>query len=210
MNTWRFLAQKQREEENQFQGTQPLTGGSELVPRLRRPHWPMNQKIWSAKVRLLPRECQLPPRELVTVSRHVQRMQLGHELQSQQQPGLGSKHPKGVQPRVRRDPSARDQSREEGTEEAETVEAVACIPRKPRTQKHVAFKNEKSLKCPQVCRQESKFHLIREKAQPNRLPQSSGCAKANRSHHLALANFPGDLLLMGQNFTEGVNVPRVP
>ncbi|OWK07783.1 hypothetical protein Celaphus_00008758 [Cervus elaphus hippelaphus] len=161
-------------------------------------------KMWTAKVIVSPEEFRMPRRERLNISKHIERMQLARALRSKQllpyierfrgpsllpSGGLGPT----AKPRVgegQDDGNADDanDAHQEGRGEAESKTS-----KRQEIKMNVFFKSEESKKCMTYHPNDLKPFL------PTKKVERSITGLTNRSL-LHVAEFPGDLLLMNQDF----------
>lgn len=152
------------------------------------------EKLWTAKVTLPPQEVEMLPRERLSTSKHVERMQLARALRrirclpSREQVRSPSRLPGGGL-----GPTARDKAREEeGDSQGERGQAEEKTTKRQEIKMSVSFKSEE----PEIC---STCHPAGLKPLfPRKRAERSTTGLANRNL-LRVAEFPGDLLLMTQD-----------
>uniref|UniRef100_A0A8C6DWG6 Chromosome 10 open reading frame 120 n=1 Tax=Moschus moschiferus TaxID=68415 RepID=A0A8C6DWG6_MOSMO len=206
----RFLTYKQEEERKMLTELQMLSSDYKRAVDYKRQHTPPCAtcgpmgKMWTAKVIVSPEEFRMPRRERLNVSKHVERMQLARALRSNQLlpyierfRGLSLLPSGGLGPMARAraeegqvDGNANDgnDAHQEGRGEVESKTS-----KRQEIKMNVIFKPEEPKKRITYHPNDLKPFL------PVKKVERSITGLTNRSL-LHVAEFPGDLMLMNQDF----------
>ncbi|XP_062071162.1 uncharacterized protein C10orf120 homolog [Lepus europaeus] len=208
--TRKFLAHKQEEERKMLMELQLLSPDyAQAMECNRRRPIPClacgpPEKVWTARVIVSPEEFRMPQREKITIYKHIERMQLARALRNKQLLTYVERlRGSSVLSRGVLSPTAKDKARQKqgscGKARPEDEEAAPRSPRKQEMQVNVAFKSEEPKQC-FVCQpKDCKSFFPRIKA------ERSIAGQTNRNL-VPLAEFPGDLMLMNQDFvSRGIN-----
>lgn len=191
----RLLTLRQEEERRMLRELQLRSADFQQVLEYRRQFSPtcttcgLLEKIWTAKVTVSPQELRVPPRERLDICRHVERMQFARAL----------RHPRPL-PAIRRarppatvGEGAGEATPSPGDGEKEEDAAAAEVPRQ-EIRMNVTFKSREPPK--PLAHQPG--HL-RPFFPPPKRAERSIAGSTNRSLFHP-ADFPGDLMLMNQDF----------
>nr|XP_008268842.1 uncharacterized protein C10orf120 homolog [Oryctolagus cuniculus] len=208
--TRKFLVHKQEEEQKMLRELQLLSPDyAQAMECNRRCPIPClargpPEKVWTARVVVSPEEFTMPQREKITIYKHIERMQLARALRNKQLLSYVERlRGSSVLSGAVLSPTAKDKARREqgsyGKAKPEGEEAGRRSPRKQEMQVNVVFKSEEPKKCfvcqPKAC----KSFFPRMKA------ERTIAGQTNRNL-VPLAEFPGDLMLMNQDFvSRGIN-----
>ncbi|XP_068404802.1 uncharacterized protein C10orf120 homolog isoform X2 [Eschrichtius robustus] len=206
----RFLTYKQEEERKMLKELQVLSSDYKRAVEYRKQLTPPCatcgplEKIWTAKVMVPPEEFKMPQRERLNISKHVERMQLARALRNKQLlpyierfrsssllSGVGLGPPardKTGEGKDDRDADHRDYAHQEKRDEAESKTT-----KRQEIKVNVIFKSEEPKKCVTYHPNDLKPFLPTKKAERS----IAGLTNRNLLH---LAEFPGDLMLMSQDF----------
>ncbi|KAM5271851.1 uncharacterized protein C10orf120 homolog [Ctenodactylus gundi] len=202
----KFLAKKQEEEQKMLKELQLLSPDYKQAVEYRKRSPPSGalrgplKKLWTARVVIPAEEIKVSQRERSSIGKHVQRMQLSRTLENKQL----SPSPGKFLSQVDLGPTAKDKSRKDGdnsdsdhrdkTKQEEEKDKDRPTVKRQEIKMDVVFKSEerkRSLECqPKDC----KPFL------PTRRSERLIAGLTNRNL-LSLEEFPGDLMLMSQDFT---------
>ncbi|XP_005415185.1 PREDICTED: uncharacterized protein C10orf120 homolog [Chinchilla lanigera] len=202
--TRRFLASKQEEERKMVQELRMLSPDYKQAMEYKKQCSPPCavyepvKKLWTARVTVPAEEFTMPQREKINVSRHVERMQLARtlgnalvsyaeRLRSAMSLGLPAKG------KAKKDGDSLDSDYCDTIKQEEEKEEEGKVPRRQEIKMNVIFKSEEANKCLPCQAKDCKPFL------PIKTPERSIAGLTNRNL-LPLAEFPGDLMLMNQNF----------
>ncbi|XP_040092329.1 uncharacterized protein C10orf120 homolog [Oryx dammah] len=206
----RFLTYKQEEERKMLKELQTLSSDYKRAVDYRRQHTPPCAtcgplgKMWTAKVIVSPEEFRMPRRERLNVSKHIERMQLARALRSKQllpyvERFMGS----SLLPAGGLGPMARaraGEGQDDGnTDDSNDVhqkgrgEAESKTSKRQEIKMNVIFKSEEPQKSIPYHPNDLKPFL------PAKKVERSITGLTNRSL-LHVSEFPGDLMLMNQDF----------
>ncbi|XP_077610488.1 uncharacterized protein C10orf120 homolog [Crocuta crocuta] len=206
----RFLTHKQEEERKALKELQSLSSDYKRALGFRTEHSPPCvtcrplEKIWTAKVVVPAEELRMPQRERLTVIKHVERMQLARALRSKHLlphverfkcssflsgGGLGLM----TKDKTREDEGNEDANFYDDAKQRERGEAEVKAMRRQEIKMNVVFKSE-----------EPKTRIThhpndRKPFFPAKKVERSITGLTNRNI-FHLAEFPGDLMLMSQDF----------
>lgn len=162
------------------------------------------EKMWTAKVIVPPEEFKMPRREKLNISKHIERMQFARALRNKQLlPYVERFRSSSLLSEGGLGPAVGDKAGEDGEEEEEDSRDDAAQEERGKAEDkstkrqemkvNVTFKSEERKKC-------VTYH-------PNDLKPLFSTKKTERSvtgftnrNLLPLAEFPGDLMLMNQDF----------
>lgn len=173
------------------------------------------EKIWTAKVVVPPEEFQMPQRERLNISRHVERMHFARALGNKQHlPAIKRLQSSLLLSGGGLAPTATDKAGEgkdgEGVDHCndahpgEREEAASKATKRQEIKMDVTFKSEEPKRCIMYHPNALKPFF------PTKKVERSITGLTNRSLW-NLAEFPGDLMLMSQNFiSRGVHASDVP
>ncbi|XP_022424244.1 uncharacterized protein C10orf120 homolog isoform X1 [Delphinapterus leucas] len=206
----RFLTYKQEEERKMLKELQVLSSDYKRAVEYRKQLTPPCatcgplEKIWTAKVMVPPEEFKMPQRERLNVSKHIERMQLARALRNKQPlpyierfrsslllSGGGLDLPardKTGEGKDDRDADHCDYAHQEKRDEAESKTT-----KRQEIKMNVIFKSGEPKKCVTYHPNDLKPFLPPKKAERS----IAGLTNRNLLH---LAEFPGDLMLMNQDF----------
>ncbi|XP_061018816.1 uncharacterized protein C10orf120 homolog [Dama dama] len=206
----RFLTYKQEEEQKMLNELQTLSSDYKRAVDYKMQHTPHCAtcgplgKMWTAKVIVSPEEFRMPRRERLNISKHIERMQLARALRSKQLlPYIERFRGSSLLPSGGLGPMAKarvgegqddgnaddaNDAHQEGRGEAESKTS-----KRQEIKMNVIFKSEESKKCITYHPNDLKPFL------PAKKVERSITGLTNRSL-LHVAEFPGDLLLMNQDF----------
>ncbi|XP_026968638.1 uncharacterized protein C10orf120 homolog isoform X2 [Sagmatias obliquidens] len=206
----RFLTYKQEEERKMLKELQVLSSDYKRAVEYRKQLTPPCatcgplEKIWTAKVMVPPEEFKMPQRERLNVSKHIERMQLARALRNKQPlpyierfrsslllsgGGLGLPgRDKTGEGKDDRDADPCDYAHQEKRDEAESKTT-----KRQEIKMNVIFKSEEPKKCVTYHPNDLKPFLPPKKAERS----IAGLTNRNLLH---LAEFPGDLMLLSQDF----------
>uniref|UniRef100_A0A8C3WDL0 Chromosome 10 open reading frame 120 n=1 Tax=Catagonus wagneri TaxID=51154 RepID=A0A8C3WDL0_9CETA len=207
MATRRFLIHKQEEERKMVKELQLLSSDYKRALAYKKqyslPCGPL-EKIWTAKVVVPPEESHMPRRERLNIRKHLERMQFARALENKQQlPYIKRFRSSSLLSGGGLVPTARDRAGEgEDGEEAdhcndarlgEREEAGSKATKRREIKMDVTFKSEEPQKCIVYHPNALKPFFPTKKVERS----IAGLTNRNLWH---LAEFPGDLMLMSQNF----------
>ncbi|KFO29629.1 uncharacterized protein C10orf120 homolog [Fukomys damarensis] len=201
----RFLASKQEEEQKTLRELRLLSPDyKQAMDYKNQPSSPCAvcepvKKLWTARVIMPAEKFKMPQREKINISKHVERMHLARALGSMQissnaeRPGrsvfLG---PTGKR-KVRKDGDHSDSDFCDNLKQEEKKEEENKVTRRQEIQMNVVFKSKESKKHFPCQPNDSKPFF------PIKTPERSITGLTNRNL-LSVAEFPGDLMLMNQDF----------
>ncbi|XP_047558275.1 uncharacterized protein C10orf120 homolog [Lutra lutra] len=206
----RLLTHKQEEEWKMLKELRSLSSDYKRAMEYRTQHSPpcatcrRLEKIWTAKVIVPPEELRMPQREKLTIIKHVERMQLARALRNRQlwayiERFRGS----AFLPGGGLTPKAKDKTREDeddgdadfccDAKQEERGDAENTAPKRQEINMSVIFKSEEPKKG------FSHHPSDRKPFFPTRKAERSITGLTNRNL-LHVAEFPGDLMLMNQDF----------
>uniref|UniRef100_A0A8B9YN40 Chromosome 10 open reading frame 120 n=1 Tax=Bos mutus grunniens TaxID=30521 RepID=A0A8B9YN40_BOSMU len=205
----RFLTYKQEEERKMLKELQTLSADYKRAVDCRRQHTPPCAtcgslgKMWTAKVIVSPEEFRMPRRERLNVSKHIERMQLARALRSKQLlPYIERFRGSSLLPSGGLGPMARaragegqdDGNADDGNDAHQKGrgEAESKTSKRQEIKMNVIFKSEEP-KCITYHPKDLKPFFPAKKA------ERSITGLTNRSL-LHVSEFPGDLMLMNQDF----------
>ncbi|XP_040848285.1 uncharacterized protein C10orf120 homolog [Ochotona curzoniae] len=202
--TRKFLARKQEEERKMLKELKLQSPSYRQTMECNRqraipcPACGPSEKMWTAKVSVPPEEFKMPQREKLTIYKHIERMQLARALRNKQfltyaERLRGSSLLAGVV----LSPAVPDKANDKVKPEEEQAEHKST--KKQEIKMNVVFKSEEPKKC-FVCQpKDCKSFFPRKKS------ERSIAGQTNRNL-FPLAEFPGDLMLMNQDFiSRGIN-----
>uniref|UniRef100_A0A8D1K4A2 Chromosome 14 C10orf120 homolog n=1 Tax=Sus scrofa TaxID=9823 RepID=A0A8D1K4A2_PIG len=214
----RFLTYKQEEERKMVKELQLLSSDYKRAVEYKKQHslpcGPL-EKIWTAKVVVPPEEFQMPQRERLNISRHVERMHFARALGNKQHlPAIKRLQSSLLLSGGGLAPTATDKAGEgkdgEGVDHCndahpgEREEAASKATKRQEIKMDVTFKSEEPKRCIMYHPNALKPFF------PTKKVERSITGLTNRSLW-NLAEFPGDLMLMSQNFiSRGVHASDVP
>lgn len=158
------------------------------------PPFGLLEKLWTAKVTVSPEELQVPPREKLDISRHVERMQLARALRTLRPlPAIQRAKPPGSPP-AGGPPAARGEDAEDGQAHGDATpgESEDTTTKRQEIKMSVIFKSKEPPK-PLTYQPNDLRPFFPKKA------ERSIAGFTNRSLY-RLVDFPGDLMLMNQEF----------
>ncbi|XDA88316.1 hypothetical protein R6Z07F_017984 [Ovis aries] len=206
----RFLTYKQEEEREMLKELQTLSSDYKRAVDYRRQHIPACAtcgplgKMWTAKVIVSPEEFRMPRRERLNVSKHIERMQLARALRSKQLlPYVERFRDSSLLPAGGLGPMARGRAGE-GQDDGNTDdgndahqkgrgEAESKTSKRQEIKMNVIFKSEEPKNSITYHPNDLKPFL------PAKKVERSITGLTNRSL-LHVSEFPGDLMLMNQDF----------
>ncbi|KAF5916895.1 uncharacterized protein C10orf120 homolog [Diceros bicornis minor] len=206
----RFLTYKQEEERKMLKELQLVSSDYKQAMEYKKQHYPPCttcgplEKIWTAKVIVPPEEFKMPQRERLNISKHIERMQFARALRNKQLlpyierfrsssflsgGGLGpmAKDEAGID-EDDADADCWDDVKPEERDKAENKST-----KRQEIKMNVIFKSEEPKKCLTYHPNDRKPFLSTKKAERS----ITGLTNRNLFH---LAEFPGDLMLMNQDF----------
>ncbi|KAI5945949.1 hypothetical protein MM560_G60n145 [Manis javanica] len=214
----RFLTYKQEEERKMLKKLQLLSSDYKRALEYKKQHSPPCatcgplEKIWTAQVIVCPEEFRMPRRESLSVNRHVARMQLAQALRNKQLlPYTERFRSSSALSGAGLSPTAKDKAREDkerrgqdGEEEGATQdhsdakqeerdETESKNTKKQEIKMNVIFRSKKPKRCSAYQPNDRKPFLPTKKMERS----ITGFTNRNLLH---LAEFPGDLMLMNQDF----------
>ncbi|XP_037353930.1 uncharacterized protein C10orf120 homolog [Talpa occidentalis] len=213
----RFLKYKQEEERLMLKELRLLSSDYKRAMEYKRQHPPSCtcdgplEKIWTAKVTVATEDFQMPPRERLTVSRHVERMQLArglrsaHILPSMEKcrdpwPLPGESQRPEAQGHAREEEEGGDAAPVEEAKQEEEDQAEEESTERQNTNMKVIFKAGEPKKPLTCCLGDRRPFL------PSKRERCiTGLTNRNL---LRVAEFPGDLMLMNQDLISQGSVPR--
>uniref|UniRef100_A0A8C6R1A6 RIKEN cDNA 4933402N03 gene n=1 Tax=Nannospalax galili TaxID=1026970 RepID=A0A8C6R1A6_NANGA len=195
--TRRFLAVKHDKEGKMLRELRSRSPDYEKATKYKRgPFFPCAayqppEKMWTAKVVVPAEEFKVPQREMIDISKHVQRMRLARALRNKQcfpcTQRLSLETDKTSEEQDKGDSDNFDQASQEEEQEAEhkTTKAREII-------MNVVFKSEELKPCV-VCHRNDRKTFLPVKRER--------CITGLTNRNLfSIADFPGDLMLMQQDF----------
>ncbi|XP_051001051.1 uncharacterized protein C10orf120 homolog [Acomys russatus] len=201
----RFLADKHQKEWRMLRELQALSPDYKRATQCRRqPSSPCAvcgppEKIWTAKVSVPIEEFKTPRREVIDIKKHVKRMQLARALRDKQfSPYLERFRSATLLSGAEPASTGTDRSSEEGdnNDKASQREKGEAEFKPTETREiimNVVFKSEEPKKC-LVCHRNDRKTFLPAKRQERRI---TGLTNRNL---FPIAGFPGDLMLMHQDF----------
>uniref|UniRef100_A0A8C8Z3H9 Chromosome 10 open reading frame 120 n=1 Tax=Prolemur simus TaxID=1328070 RepID=A0A8C8Z3H9_PROSS len=205
----RFLTYKQKEEWKMLKKLQLLSPDYKQAIEYKKQHssayaicGPL-EKIWTAKVIVPPEEFKMPQREKMNIHKHIERMQIARALRNEQLlpdierfrgasflsgVGLGPLAKDKAKQGDNCDPNYYNKVNQEKKEEAEgkTTE-------RQQIKMNIVFKSEEPKKKLKYCANDCKPFLSTKK-------QERSITGLTNRNLFRLAEFPGDLMLMNQDF----------
>ncbi|XP_025323294.3 uncharacterized protein C10orf120 homolog [Canis lupus familiaris] len=201
----KLLTYKQEEEWKMLKELQSLSSNYKRVMEYRTQHSPPCatcrplEKIWTAKVIVPSEEFRMPQREKLTIMKHIERMQLARALRNKQLlPYIERFRGSSFLPRGGLCPVAKDKTGEDEDDEADFYddakqEERGKAEKRQEMNMKVIFKSEEPKKCFIQHPNNRKPFFPTKKAERS----ITGLTNRNLLH---LAEFPGDLMLMNQDF----------
>lgn len=162
------------------------------------------EKIWTAKVIVPPEELRMPQREQLTIVKHVERMQLARALRNRQLlPYIERFRGSSFLSRGGLCPTMKDKTREDeddadadfysDAKQEEKGDVANTATKRQEINMNVIFKSEEPKKCFTHQPNDRKPFLSTKRVERS----ITGLTNQNLLH---VAEFPGDLMLMNQDF----------
>uniref|UniRef100_A0A452SEI4 Chromosome 10 open reading frame 120 n=1 Tax=Ursus americanus TaxID=9643 RepID=A0A452SEI4_URSAM len=192
----RLLIHKQEEEWKMLKEQQSLSSDYKRAMDYRTQHSPPCatyrplEKIWTAKVIVPPEELRMPQREQLTIVKHVERMQLARALRNRQL--LGGLCPT-MKDKTREDEDDADADFYSDAKQEEKGDVANTATKRQEINMNVIFKSEEPKKCFTHQPNDRKPFLSTKRVERS----ITGLTNQNLLH---VAEFPGDLMLMNQDF----------
>ncbi|VCX40474.1 unnamed protein product [Gulo gulo] len=208
--TKKLLTHKQEEEWKMLKELQSLSSDYKRAMEYRTQHSPpcatcrRLEKIWTAKVIVPTEELRMPQREKLTIIKHVERMQLARALRNRQLlPYIERFQGSAFLPGGGLTPKAKDKTREDEDDEDADFCCDAKQEERGDTENPAAKRQEINMsvifKSEEPKRGFSHHPSDRKPFFPTRKVERSITGLTNRNL-LHVAEFPGDLMLMNQDF----------
>uniref|UniRef100_A0A8C8XT82 Chromosome 10 open reading frame 120 n=1 Tax=Panthera leo TaxID=9689 RepID=A0A8C8XT82_PANLE len=206
----RFLTHKQEEEWEMLKELQSLSPDYKRALEFGTQHprpcaacRPL-EKLWTAKVIVPPEEFRMPQREKLTIVRHVERMQLARALRNKQLlPYIERLRGSSFLSGGGLGPTAKDKTRED--EDSEVVAFYDSAKQEERGEAENKATSRREIKMNVIFKSEEPKQRLT--CHPNDQKPFFPTKKAERSitgltnrNLFRLAEFPGDLMLMSQDF----------
>uniref|UniRef100_A0A452SEN2 Chromosome 10 open reading frame 120 n=2 Tax=Ursus americanus TaxID=9643 RepID=A0A452SEN2_URSAM len=206
----RLLIHKQEEEWKMLKEQQSLSSDYKRAMDYRTQHSPPCatyrplEKIWTAKVIVPPEELRMPQREQLTIVKHVERMQLARALRNRQLlPYIERFRGSSFLSRGGLCPTMKDKTREDeddadadfysDAKQEEKGDVANTATKRQEINMNVIFKSEEPKKCFTHQPNDRKPFLSTKRVERS----ITGLTNQNLLH---VAEFPGDLMLMNQDF----------
>ncbi|XP_066211695.1 uncharacterized protein C10orf120 homolog, partial [Saccopteryx leptura] len=196
----KFLTYKQEEEWRMLKKLRRRSSDYKQLMQYKKQHpsacstcGPLAEKVWTAEVIVLPGELRMPPRERLTVRKHVERMQRARALSSY--PPLPHIEKSRDAPVLSGGGEDEDNGKEDYDDVAQEGrdEAKSKTPRRQEIKMNVIFKSEEP--SPRLTYQPADLKPFF----PAKKAERSIAGLTNRNL-FRVAEFPGDLMLLNQDF----------
>ncbi|KAM8780305.1 uncharacterized protein C10orf120 homolog [Rhynchonycteris naso] len=198
----KFLTYKQEEEWRMLKKLQCQSSDYKQLMQYKKHHpsvrstcGPLAEKVWTAKVIVPPEEFRMPQQERLTISKHVERMQRARALSYYYPPLPHIEKPKdaiGLSRGGKNKDNDNDDDDDDVAQE-ERDEAKSKTPKRQEVKINVIFKSEEL--SPRLTHQPTDLKPLF----PAKKAERSIAGLTNRNL-LRVAEFPGDLMLMNQDF----------